>query len=131
MTKVIFAIDTGPEPLHTRAKFLRHLDTLRAMGKLDGEARIGIGHWVDPKGVSWLEPCYMLTIDDYEQHVLRPGWTNGQQCVLIVSIECSLIVSPDLRRPIETLPPMACVGPDMPQGCWTKFEGSADYWKAC
>lgn len=131
MSKVIFAIDIGSDPLHTRAKFLRYLDTLRVMGKLGGEVRIGVGYWVDDTGVGWLEPCYMLATEDYTKHVLRSGWTNGQQCVLTVALDHSMLVSHDLQRPLETLPPLACVGPNMPQGGWTKFEGSADYWTTC
>lgn len=129
MPKVIFAIDDGDNALHTKAKFLRHLDTLRVMGKLEGEARTGIGHWVDDDGVSWLEPCYCLELFDYDKHVLPHGWVNQQRCILVVGHLEAAIMTPDTLTTLRKLPNITCVGPKMPAGCWTKFDGSSDFWQ--
>lgn len=130
MPKVIFAIDDGDHPIHSKAKFLRHLDTLRVMGKLEGEARTGIGHWVDEAGISWLEPCYCLDVSDYVKHVLPHGWVNQQKCVVVSGLAKAAVVSHDLVKTHRELEQLRCVGPLMPAGCWTKFDGSPDYWAA-
>lgn len=130
MPKIIFTIDDGDHPLHNKAKFLRHIDTLRVMGKLEGEARTGVGHWVDEHGVSWLEPCYCLDIADYLQHVLPHGWVNQQKCVVAVGTIDAAVMSPDLVLTHRQLGALNCVGPKMPAGCWTKFDGCPDYWAA-
>jgi len=76
---IIFAIDQGQD-LHTRAKFLRHIDTARAMGTLRDGFQIAIGYW---EGM--LETSYIMSRRDYEKLVLPIGATRDQVCVLAVS----------------------------------------------
>lgn len=129
MTKVIFAIDNGSD-LHTRAKFNRYLDTLRAMGKTGGEIRIGVGHWVDAEGVSWLEDCYCMDAQDYSKHIQPHGWCNGQQCVLVLDMAASWLASPvNLNKPLSEGGPLKPRGKKMPSGDWTKFHDTGEYWK--
>jgi hypothetical protein len=77
-TKVIFAIDNNNNT-HNVAKFLRHVDTLRAMGKIKSQVTQCIGNW---EGI--LEVSYMMDLADYDSHVAGKGYTEGQECILIV-----------------------------------------------
>lgn len=133
MPKIIFAIDeNGPQSFRTRARFLRHLDTLRAMGKLRDDPRTAIGHWVDPDTqVSWLEPSYVLDAEDFHEHVQPHGWVNGQKCVLSVDATSCAIVGL-ANRPGEVYPLGAfrCIGKVMPQGNWTRFDDTGEFWVA-
>jgi hypothetical protein len=129
MTKIIFAIDNG-SGLHTRAKFNRYLDTLKALGKLQGDVRIGVGHWVDDANISWLEDCYCMDRQDFEKHVTPHGWCNNQQCVLVVRAARSWLSKPtQLDAMLTSTGALRSVGPKMPAGDWTKFHDSPDYWK--
>ena len=129
MTKVIFAIDDGSD-LHVRAKFNRYLDTLRVMGKADGEIRIGVGHWIDDDGVSWLEDCYCMDMQDFKKHIQPNGWCNGQQCVLVTDLISSWLAAPnDLHLAIKSGETMHCHGKQMPSGDWTLFHDTGEYWK--
>ena len=131
MPKIIFAIDEQ-RGMRDRARFLRHLDTLRAMGKLQSEPRTAIGHWVDPDtGVSWLEPSYCLDVEDFRDHVLPHGWVNGQKCVLSIgSGSCSIIGLHANADQVHSLGAFRCVGKVMPQGCWTRFDDNGEFWVA-
>lgn len=75
---VIFAIDNGDD-LHTQAKFLRHVDTLRASEKMMGTLYSGIGSY---KGS--LERCYMVLATDYDRHLKSLDYLSGQESVLRV-----------------------------------------------
>ena len=76
--QVIFAIDND-EDLHTSAKFLRYLDTLKALGKLKGNVSLGIGSYL---GV--LERSYMMRAVDFDKHVAHTIYLRGQESVLRV-----------------------------------------------
>ena len=76
--KVIFAIDNNTD-VHAVAKFMRHIDTCRAMNTLKGSFTQCIGYW---DGI--LEPSYMMDKVDYDKLVLPLGFTQGQDCVLVV-----------------------------------------------
>jgi hypothetical protein len=133
MPKVLFAVDE-PQGLRDRARFLRHLDTLRVMGKLQDLPRLAVGHWVDPEGISWLEPSYLMDHKDFEAHVLSSGWCNEQQSFLVVEAErCQLVGNPlsaKHREYIYDLGPFRCVGKTMPSGNWTRFDDTGEYWVA-
>lgn len=73
---VIFAIDNG-EDLRTQARFLRHLDGLRAQSKLSGPVRLCVGSY---KGA--LENSYQMTLEDYILFVEGKGWADWQESVL-------------------------------------------------
>lgn len=75
---VIFAIDNGDD-LHTQAKFLRHVDTLRSMEKLQGTMYSGVGRY---KGD--LERCYMVLASDFDRHFKSLMYLSGQESVLRV-----------------------------------------------
>ena len=75
---VIFAIDNGDD-LHTQAKFLRHVDTLRATEKMMGTLYSGIGSYE-----GHLERCYMVLAVDYDRHFESLHYLSGQESVLRV-----------------------------------------------
>lgn len=75
---VIFAIDNGSDP-RVRARFERHLDTLRAMGSLRRPVRLCVGMW---KGQ--IETSYEMLRADFERHVMPFEWVRGQEAILAV-----------------------------------------------
>lgn len=82
MKYTIFSIDNVGD-LHTLAKFTRHLDTLRSMGKLRGNVIPCIGSY---KGV--LEQSFLMRSDDYGEHVDNTHYMDNQESILRVS-ECN------------------------------------------
>lgn len=117
MPYVIFAID-NPHDIHAMAKFTRHVDTLRAMGKLRGGFASCIGYW---EGT--LEPSFIMDRDDFYDHIKPLGFVDGQICIL----ECN---GKDARQPCqlvyadgkrETVPPMrqASVDEAKRSNAWT------------
>ena len=78
MNKVIFAIDDNTD-VHVVAKFMRHMDTCRAMSTLKGSFVQCIGMY---NGV--LEPAYMMDESDYRQLVANTDYTVWQDCILLV-----------------------------------------------
>lgn len=83
LEKTVFAIDNNIDT-HTAAKFLRHVDTNRAMGKLKGSIVHCIGSWTDDDGYTHLEPSYMMDSVDYYAVVAESGYVDKQVCVLKV-----------------------------------------------
>lgn len=75
---VIFAIDKGDD-VHTQAKFLRHIDTLRAMGKLRGVFASCIGCYEGE-----MERSYMMLMTDFDKHVRNSGYVDDQETFLRV-----------------------------------------------
>jgi hypothetical protein len=75
---VIFAIDNSHD-VHQQAKFLRHVDTLRVMGKLRGLFALCIGSY---KGD--MERSYMMLATDYEKHIPKSGYVDNQESILRV-----------------------------------------------
>ena len=78
LEKVIFAIDNNTDT-HTVAKFMRHIDTARAMNTLKGSFVQCIGYW---NGI--LEDSYMMDRRDYDRLVAPLGFTKEQDCILSV-----------------------------------------------
>lgn len=76
MHYVIFSVEND---LHTRAKFLRHIDTQRAMGYLKGNMVMCIGAY---KGV--LEDSFILCVEDFDKFVRNSGYLDNQESVLHV-----------------------------------------------
>jgi hypothetical protein len=117
--KVIFAIDNNTDT-HTIAKFLRYVDTLRAMSKISPVVQC-LHKWEDI-----IEVSYMMNRVDYEKHVKGKGWADAQDCVLIVS--------GDVRQPCHLLSPSGetkSVGPmvqiEAPVGNWTYVPATNKY----
>ena len=103
MEYVVFAIDQGTET-HSAAKFLRHIDTQRAMGKMHGNMVHAIGSW---KGK--LEPSYMLCMKDYKEFVVPLGYASGQESVMVTSKDTrqpARLLSADLSKYIATMLPV-------------------------
>ena len=75
---VIFAIDNDND-LHTVSKFMRHVDTQKAMGKMRGTLKPCIGSY---KGK--LENSYIVTLEDFKQHVKKSGYIDNQESVLLL-----------------------------------------------
>lgn len=81
--KVIFAID-GNTDTHIVAKFMRLMDTRRALGDLQGRVVQCIGSWTDGDGKVVMEPSYMMDAKDYYQYVQPSGYVDHQDCILKV-----------------------------------------------
>ena len=103
LNKIIFAIDDNNDT-HTVAKFLRHMDTCRAMNTLKGSFVHCIGMY---NGV--LEPSYMMDERDYRKLVERVGYTTWQESILHVPGDvrqpCTLEFS-DQEGTIQSIGPM-------------------------
>ena len=76
MSYIIFSIDEVND-VHTLAKFLRHIDTQKALGKMEGAMRILMGSY---KGV--MEQSFICTEGDFNNHVAPMGFTTNQESVL-------------------------------------------------
>ena len=72
----IFAIDNDSD-LHTVAKFLRYLDTLRAMKKLSFTPKLCMGMY---NGMA--EQSYFMSLNDFNAFVRHSGYVDNQTCVL-------------------------------------------------
>lgn len=79
MRYTIFSIDDVSN-IRALAKFTRHVDTLNAMNKLNGNVVQCIGSY---KGV--LEVSFIMRTDDYAKWVEPYGYTKEQESVLQVS----------------------------------------------
>ena len=76
MHYVIFSIDNVSD-LHTKAKFLRYVDTLRAMSVLKGNMKLCIGMY---QGI--LEDSFIIRGDDYDAHIRLSGYLDKQESIL-------------------------------------------------
>ena len=127
LERVIFAIDNGSD-LHTQAKFLRLVDTLRAMGKLKGSVTSCIGMY---HGV--MERSYMMLAVDYETHIAHTSFVQAQESVLYVPGDtrqpCTLRYSSGNTEALETMSEI-----DYSEACetnsWTYVEETGKYF-AC
>lgn len=84
MSYVIFSIDHWYE-LHTLAKFTRHVDTLRSMGKLEGQVFLLIGCYQDRPELS-----FICTEKDFNDHIRDSNFVNGQKSFLHVGDESKM-----------------------------------------
>lgn len=75
MSYIIFSIDEVND-VHTLAKFLRHMDTQKALGKVEGAMRILMGSY---KGA--MEQSFICTEGDFNNHVSPMGFTTNQESV--------------------------------------------------
>lgn len=126
LASVIFSID-GSYSVHKQAKFLRYVDTLRAMGKLVGGVSQCIGSY---NGT--LERSYMMLLVDFDKHVRNSGFVSEQ--------ESFLHVPGDTRQPCvleyqasgvrEVLDVMTEVGDGYTAMNWTYVEEKDKYY-AC
>lgn len=78
LASVLFTIDNSHD-IHQQAKFLRYVDTLRAMGNLVGGVSQCIGSY---NGV--LERSYMMLLVDFDKHVRHSGFVSKQESFLHV-----------------------------------------------
>ena len=99
LNKIIFAIDNDTD-VHVVAKFLRLIDTSRAMNTLQGAFVQCIGCY---DGV--LEVSYMMDERDYLRVVEKLGYTAKQECIMHVP--------GDVRQPctLEYSDVVASIGP--------------------
>ncbi|HEY7822806.1 MAG TPA: hypothetical protein VIG24_08240 [Acidimicrobiia bacterium] len=124
---VIFAIDNA-HSLHQQAKFLRHLDTLRAMGKLDAEPKFCIGFWEGQ-----LERSYIMPIDDYLLYVAAQGWVDNQYSVVRVdAYDNADLMWPRLDVRMSNIGRMHKVSADVARklDAWTFVEEEGQYYAA-
>lgn len=124
---VIFAIDNGHD-LHQQAKFLRHLDTMRAMGKLSAMPKCCVGYWEGQ-----LERSYILPIEDYRVYVAQHGFVDGQHSVVRVDDNVNAdLMWPRLDVRMFNIGRMNKVDPDVARklAAWTYVEEEGQYYAA-
>lgn len=119
LEKVVFAIDANTN-VHAVAKFLRQVDTLRAMNKIKPVVQC-IGMWENV-----LEASYMMDKVDYDTHIAGNGYADRQECILVVA--------GDTRQPCHLAfldGSTASVGPmveiEGPVGNWTYVPATNKY----
>lgn len=78
LNKIIFAIDNDTDT-HVIAKFMRHIDTMRALGKFRGS----FIHCISCN-YGMLESSYMMDERDYCDFVEPMGFTDNQDCIMHV-----------------------------------------------
>ncbi len=121
MERVIFSIDNWND-LHTLAKFLRLMDTHRAMMKLDGDFKVLQGYY---KGD--LEISFMCSQRDFTDYVLRSGYVDNQESIFHVSPSgyCCLEYRNGALEPLGEL----LISTGMPDTeAWTYDPESKTYW---
>lgn len=124
---VIFAIDRGWD-LHQQAKFLRHMDTMRAMGKLSAHLKCCVGFWEGNP-----ERSYILPIEDYKVYVAPHGWVDNQHSVVRVDeVENADLMWPKLEVKMCSIGRMNKVDADvaLKLGAWTFVEEESQYYAA-
>lgn len=119
LEKVVFAIDNNTD-VHAVAKFMRQVDTLRAMNKIKPVVQC-IGMWENV-----LEASYMMDRVDYNTHIAGNGYADRQECILVVA--------GDTRQPCHLAFPdgtTVSVGPMVeiagPVGNWTYVPATNKY----
>ena len=73
---VIFSIDKAND-FRTMARFMRFVDTHRAMGDFKGQVLQCIGEY---KGV--MEPSFMMLTIDYDKYIKGSGYVDNQESIL-------------------------------------------------
>lgn len=125
---VIFSIDKADD-LHQQAKFLRHIDTFRAMCQLTNGFRMCIGSY---KGA--MEPSYCMEKADFDRFVRHSSYVAGQESFLVVYGSRAILMyqSKDGEMGMaEELGDMVCAGKERPNAdAWTYFLDTGDYWIA-
>ena len=122
---VIFAIDNGSS-LHQQAKFLRHLDTMRAMRRLSAMPKCCIGFWEGQ-----LERSYILPIEDYRVYVAQHGWVDGQHSVVMTDLHGQAdLMKPDLSEVYQHLRVMRKISDPTLYKAWTFVEEEGQYYAA-
>jgi hypothetical protein len=125
MKYVIFSIDNVTNT-HAQAKFLRHIDTARAMQKMKGNMIHCIGSY---KGE--IEPSYLMLWDDFKEHVIGMGFVENQESILRVS-ECNkqyaeLVYSDQTRESVGSLKDVS-KDEAMKHDAWTYRPDLNMYW---
>ena len=127
LEQIVFAIDKNHDA-HVVSKFMRHMDTQRAMGKTDGPIVQCIGSWTDAEGKVHMEPSYMVSTRDFDKHVKESGYVSNQVCFLAIpgdtSQPCALVF-PDGTH--EALGPMRKITSTEGVSNWTYVIETGDY----
>jgi len=78
---VIFCIDNGEE-IRVKKKFLKTLDNLIAMQKLNGSIKLAFGMYGGE-----LESSYIMTRQDFDKFILSSDWIRDQLSVAVVTTD--------------------------------------------
>lgn len=120
---VLFAIDDDKN-LHSVAKFLRYVDTAKAMGKLIGTVQFAIGKWNGE-----YEQSYLMYAKDFDEHVRDSGYVNDQDCFLRIPGSTRQPCILDYQgKKYEPVGKMRQVDTE-PEGDFTYVDGN--YWELC
>ncbi len=127
MRYTIFSIDNVHDT-HSLAKFTRHIDTAKAMGKLKGSMVQCIGSY---KGE--LELSFLMNTSDFEANVRPYGFIDHQESILQVS-ECNkqyadLMFADGTRQSIGSLQDVT-KEQAMASEAWTYRPDLNKYWVA-
>ena len=123
LNKIIFAIDNNTD-VHVVAKFMRHMDTCRAMSTLKGSFVQCIGCY---NGV--LEPSYMMDERDYRQLVAGTHYTTEQDCILHVPADTRQPCTLEFPNHSVAIGPMREVSAAKAMQCssWTYVQATNKY----
>ena len=80
MAVVIFSIDNASDP-RTLRKFIKMVDDLKAVGKLQGDFKVCFGMW---KGL--LEHSFLMSDVDFWTYVGDSDWVKTQEAFMIVEV---------------------------------------------
>jgi hypothetical protein len=105
LNKIIFAIDKSTD-LHAVAKFMRHMDTARAMGTMKGSFTQCVGMYA-----GLLEPSYMVDEVDYRKVVVPLGVCDGQESVMHVPADTRQPCTLEFTHHDEINPVFMGIGP--------------------
>lgn len=80
MAVVIFSIDNASDP-RTLRKFIKMVDDLKAVGKLQGDFKVCFGMW---KGT--MEQSFLMCEEDFYQYVWESDWVESQEAFMSVEV---------------------------------------------
>jgi hypothetical protein len=127
LNKIIFAIDNDTD-VHAVAKFMRHIDTARAVGTLKGSFVPCIGCY---DGV--LESSYMMDERDYRKLVEPLGFTDKQECIMHVPADtrqpCTIEFDANSNAPLGPLRKITAQVA-LQSRAWTYVIKTDTYWTA-
>lgn len=127
MSTIIFSINeqgSGPN-YRARKQFLRHIDNLRALGKMKGEFRTAV--LCQRQGsLASLRPAYLMDREDYRKNVMPGGWALPT-AMQLDQLALTEINPATLHARGDASMLMPCGGV-MPAGEWLYLDDPGEFW---